>query len=205
VIGVAHQEQRAALESLCAGALLQLDPAPGMFVYRVAHEGRKWIGLVCSVDPADLEGALADARTSAGGRPDAARTQDEASQAAHEFTSLGWQLEPVVVVCDLPGEIGDMLIGDTNERPAYHFMAVEGGTHSAWVIRDPAPYVAVLRHARPLRVLRGAHRVTAARRAGHHVLAIVTRDLDMEADLAPLLAPRAGLFVAPVHHPGRSG
>lgn len=206
VLAAALADQGAALEALRAAALLHLDDAPGMFVYRVACEGQKWIGLVCSVDARELEGVLADAPTAvATASATPADAHDETRQAVHEFGPLGWQLEPVVVLCDLPEEITDLLIGDTNERPAYHFVAVEGGTHSAWIIRDHAQYVSVLRRARPLRVLRGAHRVSAALRAGCHVLAILTRDLGESAEPAPLLAPRAGLFVAPVHGPNSRG
>lgn len=182
----AISDRMAAMEGLLADGSLAADADASMFVYRIAHEGRRWVGLVCTVDPAELQPAVE--------QPPA----PQATDATHaELTQLRWQIEPVVVQCTIPDAVLDLLMNDSNERPSYHFVASTGGTHSAWVIRDHSPYVHQFKNATPVRVLRGAHVVAAALRAGNRVLAVLTRDLADLAELPPLLSPRCGLFVAP--------
>jgi len=178
-----------AIEGLIAEGSLELDEAPGMFVYRVAHGGRRWIGLVCSVHADELAPLVPK------GAPSAATP----AGGPHR-----WQMEPVVVQCSMPEGLGDLLIADTNERPAYHFVATVGGTHSAWIIRDHSPYESALAKTSPTRVVCGAAAVLEASRTGGRVLAILTSDLSEPGELPALLAPRLGLFVARHGGPGHA-
>ncbi len=181
-------DRKNALDRLLAEGVLAPDAAPEMFVYRVVCGGSRWMGLVCGVDAHELI-ELAT-RADPGAMPDA-----EA-----ELKKLGWQVEPTVVRCTMPDEIADQYIGDTNDRPAYHFVAA-GATHSAWLVRDHSPYLQMMAHIAPTQVARGARAVLAAHRAELPVLAILTRDFPLDAQMQPSLAPRCGLFVLPANRP----
>jgi hypothetical protein len=182
------QERKGALDRLLTEGVLVPDAAPEMFVYRVVCGGTRWIGLVCGADAHELI-ELAT-RADPGAMPDAHA----------ELTQLGWQVEPAVVRCTMPDEIADQYVGDTNDRPAYHFVA-GGATHSAWLVRDQSPYLQMMAHIVPTHVPRGARAVMAAHRAEVPVLAILTRDFPDDAQSQPSLAPRCGLFVLPANCP----
>lgn len=176
-------ERCAALQALLAQGLLAHDAEPGMFVYRVVHEGKRWVGLVCGLDAAEVC-ALADANPSA------------------ILNQVGCQIEPAVIHCRMPEEVGEALVHDTNDRPAYHFVAAGSGTHSVWTVQDHSIYVQLMASATPLAVLRGAAHLAAAHATGVPAMAILTRDLGDESSMPDALAPRCGLFVAPVNPGG---
>lgn len=189
---IAHR--RIVLEQMVAEGSLVLDKMPGMFVCRVVCEGTRWIGLVCAIDTHEvLElAALQEVATRPAQQGGAIVTPDD------ELAVVGWQVEPAVIRCRMPDSVADLYLGDTNDRPAYHFVAAGGVTHSAWLVRDPAPYIEMMASVEPTAVLRGAGRLMAAHRARIPALAILTRDFADDGALPHALAPRCGLVVAPV-------
>lgn len=175
--------RQTALDTLLAQGVLVPDQEPSMWVYRVVHAGRRWVGVFCGVETSDIVHL--------------AQAQPTAVAAAEEvLRALGRQVEPIVVHCQMPEGVLDLYIHDTNERPAYHFVASDGATHSAWIIRNADAYVELLRLAEPRAVLRGAAQLVAVHRMGVPAMVILTRDLAQLAEIEPSLAPRSGLFIA---------
>lgn len=175
---------RKALDALVAEGALVADPVPRMFVYRASHQGRRWMGLVCAADTRDLVHLF----------PNAA-SDEEISAAEADLAAVDAQLVPAVVTVDGSQDLAYQFVCDTNERPAYHFVAHDGSTHSAWEVREPAPYATALADLAPSEVRSGAAQLVAAHVAGKMPLVIVTPDADGPAAAGPL-APRCGLFVA---------
>ena len=174
---------RAAIDGLVADGALVADPQPKMFVYRAAHGGRRWMGLVCAADTRDLVHLF----------PNAAG-DEEISAAEMDIAAVDAQLVPGLVMIDESPDLAYQFVCDTNERPAYHFVSIDGSTHSAWEVREPAPYVTALAELAPDELRAGAAQVVAAHVAGKMPLVIVTPDREAAASSGPL-APRCGLFV----------
>lgn len=187
--GVAGAEAaRAALDRLVADGALVADPQPRMFVYRAAHGGRRWMGLVCAADTRDLVHLFPNAAGDA-----------EISAAAADLAAVDAQLVPGLVTIDGSSDLAYQFVCDTNERPSYHFVSIDGSTHSAWEVREPAPYVTALAEVAADELRGGAAQVIAAHMSGKMPLVIVTPDRDAAAASGPL-APRCGLFV---HRPSQ--
>lgn len=174
---------RAALEGIVADGALVEDSQPHMFVYRAAHAGKRWMGLVCAVDTRDLVHLF----------PNAA-SDEEISAAQADLVSVGAQLVPALVTIDASPDLSYQFVCDTNERPAYHFVSADGSTHSAWEVRQAEPMVAALAELAAEEIRAGAAQVIAAHVAGSMPLVILTPDRDVAAATGPL-APRCGLFV----------
>ena len=118
---------RAALDELVAGGALVEDATPRMFVYRAAHGGKRWMGLVCAADTRDLVHLF----------PNAA-SDEEIAAAKTDLDAIGAQLVPGLVCTDASPDLSYQFVCDTNERPAYHFVSpTDGSTHSAWEVRHP--------------------------------------------------------------------
>ena len=174
---------RAALDGIVAEGALVEDPEPRMFVYRAAHAGKRWMGLVCAVDTRDLLHLF----------PNAA-SDEEISAAQADLSSVQAQLLPALVTIDASPDLSYQFVCDTNERPAYHFVSADGSTHSAWEVHRPEPMVTALAELAAEEIRSGAAQVVAAHMAGTMPLAILTPDRDVAAAAGPL-APRCGLFV----------
>lgn len=174
---------RAALDGIVAEGALTEDPEPRMFVYRAAHAGKRWMGLVCAVDTRDLLHLF----------PNAA-SDEEISAAQADLSAVRAQLVPALVTIDASPDLSYQFVCDTNERPAYHFVSADGSTHSAWEVHRPEPMVAALAELAADEIRAGAAQVVAAHMAGAMPLAILTPDRDVAAATGPL-APRCGLFV----------
>lgn len=174
---------RASLDALVADGALVEDAQPRMFVYRAAHAGKRWMGLVCAVDTRDLVHLL----------PNAA-SDEEISAAQADLAAVDAQLLPALVTIDGSPDLSYQFVCDTNERPAYHFVAQDGSTHSAWEVQRPEPLVAALAELAADEIRSGAAQVVAAHMAGSMPLAILTPDRDVASATGPL-APRCGLFV----------
>lgn len=175
---------RQALDGLVAEGALVADPVARMFVYRASHQGRRWMGLACAVDTRDMVHLF----------PNAA-SDEEINAAQADLAAVDAQLVPGLVTVDASADLGYQFVCDTNERPAYHFVAHDGSTHSAWEVREPAPYGTALAELAAVELRAGAAQVIAAHMAGLRPLVIVTPDSDGPAATGPL-APRCGLFVA---------
>lgn len=175
---------RAALEALVAQGALAQDPERRMFVYRAAHGGKRWLGLVCGVDTRDLVHLLPNAASDA-----------EIAAATADLREVDAQLVPALACIDGSEDLSYLLVCDTNDRPAYHFVSADGSTHSAWEVRHPEAYVSALAELAAEELRGGGAQVTAAHIAGTVPLVILTTDRESAAASGPL-APRCGLFVA---------
>lgn len=174
---------RAALDRLVQDGALAADHAPGMFVYRAAHAGKRWMGLACGADTRDLVHLLPNAASDA-----------EIAAATADLRQVDAQLVPALACIDGSDDLDYLLVADTNERPAYHFVAGDGSTHSAWHVRHPQAYVTALAELAADEIRSGGAQVTAAHVAGTVPLVILTADRALAAVHGPL-APRSGLFV----------
>ncbi|MFM8785547.1 MAG: DUF1015 family protein [Phycisphaerales bacterium] len=121
---------RAELDRLATTGALAHDPEPRMFVYRAAHAGKRWMGVVCAVDTRDLATLLPHAASDA-----------EISAARTDLERVGAQLVPALVRVERSDDVAYLMTCDTNERPAYHFVSADGSTHSAWTVHRPEAYV----------------------------------------------------------------
>jgi hypothetical protein len=92
-------------------------------------------------------------------------------------------------------DVAQAFVLDTNERPGYHFVSHDGGTHSAWAVHHPEAYVAHFADLSPEDILCGGAELMAAHLAGAPALAILSADAGPHASHGPL-QPRAGLLVA---------
>ena len=174
---------REALDALVTLGALVADPQPRMFVYRAVHGGKRWMGLVCGADTRDLVHLF----------PNAAA--DEAISAAEaDLAVVDAQLVPGLIFIDASPDLSYLFVCDTNERPAYHFVASDGATHSAWEVRHPDAYLPVLAELAADELHAGAAQVIAAHVAGQMPLVILTSDRDVATATGPL-APRCGLFI----------
>jgi hypothetical protein len=175
---------RSALEDLIQEGALVEDTVPRMFVYRAAHGGRRWMGLVCATDTRDLVHLF----------PNAA-SDTEIAAAKTDLQSIGAQLVPGLVCIDASPDLSYQFVCDTNERPAYHFVSpTDGSTHSAWDVKHPQAYVTALAELAAEELRGGAAQVIAAHMDGSMPLVIVTPDADIASATGPL-SPRCGLFV----------
>jgi len=174
---------RAELDRLAATGALAHDPEPRMFVYRAAHAGKRWMGVVCAVDTRDLVTLLPHAASDA-----------EISAARTDLERVGAQLVPALVRVERSDDVAYLMTCDTNERPAYHFVSADGSTHSAWTVHRPEAYVQAFAELDAAAIVGGGAQVTAAHLSGSMPLAILTADDDASAGGS--LAPRCGLFVA---------
>jgi hypothetical protein len=101
---------------------------------------------------------------------------------------------PGLIFIDASPDLSYLFVCDTNERPAYHFVASDGATHSAWEVRHPDAYLPVLAELAADELHAGAAQVIAAHVAGQMPLVILTSDRDVATATGPL-APRCGLFI----------
>jgi hypothetical protein len=174
----------AAVQHLLLAGALEVDRKPGMFVYRAAHGGQRWMGLVCAVDTRDLVPLLVHAAT-----------PEEVGVAQSDRQAFGAQLVPALVKIEPSDDVAQAFVLDTNERPGYHFVSHDGGTHSAWAVHHPEAYVEHFGDVWPQAVLCGGAELMAAHLAGAPALAILSSDAGPQASHGPL-QPRAGLLVA---------
>jgi transcriptional regulator with XRE-family HTH domain len=111
-----------------------------------------------------------------------------------DLTVVDAQLVPGLIFIDASPDLAYLFVCDTNERPAYHFVASDGATHSAWEVRHPDAYLPALAELAADELHAGAAQVIAAHVAGQMPLVILTSDRDVATATGPL-APRCGLFI----------
>lgn len=174
----------AAVQHLLLTGALEVDRTPGMFVYRAAHGGRRWMGLVCSIDTRDLVPLLVDAAT-----------PEEIRMAEADRAAFGAQLVPCLVKVEPSDDVAQCFVLDSNDRPGYHFVSHDGSTHSAWVVRNAKEYVELFGDLNAEGILCGGAELMAAHLAGAPALAILSADADSHASAGPL-QPRAGILIA---------
>jgi hypothetical protein len=110
-------DARHTIERLLDAGALAPDPEPRMYVYRIARDGRRQVGIVAAVERATLD-AMNDA-----------------------FEAPLWAEPATATFEDPTGAVSMLAADDMNERPIFHFNAGDGTTHSGWLVRDPAKYV----------------------------------------------------------------
>ena len=136
-----------------------VDTEPGMFVYRLVLDGRRQVGLVCTVDAAEYRAQKI--RKHENTRPDKEddRTRHLMAVKAHaEPVLLSWRDNRVgePIVNALNSEIG--------ERPAMHFIA-DDVTHTLWRVGNPDHFIELFQEVPELYIADGHHRSAAAERA----------------------------------------
>ncbi len=158
-------DMKATIQMLIARGALGGDPEAQVFVYRIARDGQRQVGVVAVVDRSDL----APSTSSAEAIPP-------------------WAEPATAIFDDQDGLIASLAVTDMNERPIFHFNAGDGTTHSAWLVRDASRYVAAFA------ALPGAAQLLEpGPSAGQgRMLALL---LDRSQAIDPLPLPRCGLFV----------
>lgn len=147
------------LERLIEEGTYIVDDSPGMFVYRLVLDGRRQVGLVCTVDTAEYrQGRI---RKHENTRPDKEddRTKHLLAVRAHaEPVLLSWRDSQD------DSSIYDALNAEMGERPAVHFIA-DNVTHTLWRVRNPDHFIELFDEVPELYIADGHHRSAAAERA----------------------------------------
>ena len=140
--------------------LMVEDDEPGMFVYRLVRDGRRQLGLVCTVDAAEYR----DGRIR---RHEKTRPDKEDDRTRHLLVSSS-HAEGVFLAyrdaADAEGRIRRLLVSGTAERPLIHFVA-DGVTHTLWRVPDPQAFIDAFEPLPELYIADGHHRSAAGERA----------------------------------------
>ena len=165
-----YDHGREELGRLLAEGLLVEDDEPGMFVYRLVRNGRRQLGLVCTVDAAEYR----DGRIR---RHEKTRPDKEDDRTRHlEVSSV--HAEGIFLAFREDGEaaarIRSELLAATSDRPLVHFVA-DDVTHTLWKVRDPQELVDAFAELPELYIADGHHRSAAGERAASRRAAQATR------------------------------
>ena len=154
-----YEKSRDVLASLIAEGALQEGDEPTMFVYRLVHEGRRQVGLVCTVDAAEYrDGSILKHEKT---RPD---KEDDRTQ---HILTLGAHAEPILLSWrdnDASDPIVDRLHAGMSDRPFAHFVA-DNVTHTLWKIENAAQFSDLFASVPALYIADGHHRSAAGARA----------------------------------------
>ena len=146
------------LERMIQNGTFQVDAEPGLLAYRLVFQGRRQVGLVCTVDAAEYrENRI---RKHEKTRPDKEddRTRHLMAVSSHaEPVLLSWRDE-----LHAP-EIVDALNTAMAERPLSHFVT-DDVTHTLWKIKNPEEYVELFKSVPELYIADGHHRSAAGER-----------------------------------------
>jgi len=145
------------LQSMIDAKVLLRDPSPTLYLYRQVREGREQLGLVCCVE-------VEQYRTGEIRRHEKTRPDKEDDRTRHLLATSS-HAEPVFLCFRDPGTMAGMMLGDTATRPVFHFVALDGVTHTGWRIANPAPYVEAFARLDRLYIADGHHRSAGADRA----------------------------------------
>jgi uncharacterized protein (DUF1015 family) len=138
------------------GTLIR-DDAPGLYLYRLVMEGRPQTGLVGCFHVKDYTDNVIK-------KHENTRPEKEDDRTRH-MLALGAHTGTVLLTCrDHPG-FEELVHGDVNARPLYHFDAPDGVTHTVWPVERPQAYVDLLASVPCAYVADGHHRAASAARA----------------------------------------
>ncbi|MCZ6835176.1 MAG: DUF1015 family protein, partial [Planctomycetota bacterium] len=139
------------------GTLIQEDE-PKMYLYRQVMNHRPQVGIVCCCHIDDYLNNVIK-------KHEKTRPDKEDDRTRHMLT-LNANPGPVFLTYRNREEIAELIVGDMNDRPLYHFNAPDGVTHTIWVVHDPQKYVDAFAKVDMAYVADGHHRSAAAARAG---------------------------------------
>ncbi|HMN95375.1 MAG TPA: DUF1015 family protein [Phycisphaerales bacterium] len=149
-----HRRARANLDRMVAEGALRPEPEPQIVLYRQVMHGHRQVGVVacCDVDDYERGTIIRHERT----RPDKERERTDHLLACEAHT------EPVFLGHRDDFELEDLVRRDMNDRPRFHFVAVDGTTHTIWSVSEPERYAALLSALPAAYICDGHHRVAAA-------------------------------------------
>ncbi len=155
-----YDHGRAEVERLLSEELLVEDAEPAMFAYRLVRDGRRQLGVVCTVDASEYrDGRI---RKHEKTRPDKEddRTRHLLASSLHaEGVFLAYREE-----ADAEERIRGLLLAATTDRPLIHFVAGDT-THTMWRIPDSSEFQSAFASIDELYIADGHHRSAAGERA----------------------------------------
>ncbi|MBC02310.1 MAG: hypothetical protein CMJ34_03260 [Phycisphaerae bacterium] len=155
-----YQHGLAEIQRLLSEDLLIEETEPAMYAYRLVRDGRRQLGLVCTVDAAEYrDGRI---RKHEKTRPDKEddRTRHLLASSIHaEGVFLAYREE-----ADPEEEIRRLLLTASSSRPLIHFMA-DDTTHTLWRIDDTDEFESAFARIPELYIADGHHRSAAGERA----------------------------------------
>jgi uncharacterized protein (DUF1015 family) len=138
--------------------VLQRAAERTVYLYRQVREHVPQIGVTCCCHVDDYTDDVIR-------KHEKTRVDKEDDRTRHVL-ELNAHAEPVFLTYRDQPVIDELVERDTNERPMYHFNAPDGVTHTAWMVRDPQPYVDAFKSVPVAYVADGHHRSASAARAG---------------------------------------
>jgi len=153
-----YAKGRANLDDFIKRGVLQRSRERTIYLYRQVREHVSQIGVTCCCHIDDYSNNLIL-------KHEKTRVDKEDDRTRHVL-ELNAHAEPVFLTYRDRIELNDLVERDTNERPLYHFNAIDGVTHTVWQVRNPAPYVEDFKQVPVAYVADGHHRSASAARAG---------------------------------------
>jgi len=144
-------------ERLCAEGTLVREQEPGLYLYRLAWEGRTQLGLVGCFHVDDYANNVIKKHENT--RPD-----KEEDRTRH-ILALGTHTGTVLLTYRDHPDFEDLARRDINARPLFHFDAPDGVTHTVWPVEQPQAYCDLFASVECVYVADGHHRVASAARA----------------------------------------
>lgn len=182
----AHRQARCAFEHFRHAGLLRPDGEPSLYLYRMAGNGHRQLGLVACCDVSDYRSGLIRCHKRT-------HTEREIDRARH-MLATGAHTEPVLLAHRDDPEIEEHAREDSNERPLFHFRAPDGITHSVWRAHRVEHYLRRFEAIGPAWIADGHHRSAAAAR-----VAEALPDNPEAASFLALLVPVSQLRILPCH------
>jgi uncharacterized protein (DUF1015 family) len=184
-----YARARQNLDRLIADGVLVREPAPAVYVYRLAAGGHVQTGVVGCVDVAAYEAG--DIRKHETTRPD-----KEDDRTRHILT-LRAQAEPVLLAYRSQPGINALAAAAVTAAPLYDVVAPDGVRHIVWAVADPAPWVSAFREVPRAYIADGHHRSAAALRAARELRTTRRGDDDAYERFLAVLFPADDLRILP--------
>lgn len=147
------------LGRLLAQGLLLEDDDPSMFVYRLVRDGRRQLGLVCTVDASEYrDGRIRKHEKTRPDKEDDRTRHLQVSSTHAEGVFLAFREEP-----EAAKDIREALVSETSSRPLVHFVADEV-THTLWRVKEPEVFTDAFQRIPELYIADGHHRSAAGER-----------------------------------------
>ena len=193
-----YERAKENLSRLLNRGVMKRESAPCMYVYRQARQGRRQAGLVCCVD-------VDDYRRGNIRRHELTRPDKELDRMQH-MMEVGAHCEPVLLAVLGQAELVRQLIRDMNYRPAMHFTARDGVTHTLWPVQEVDRYLRIFSEVDRMYIADGHHRCAAASRVAHALQDSPTKTESDEIQRFPaVIYPAEELVILPYHRLARFG
>ncbi|MBX3374406.1 MAG: DUF1015 domain-containing protein [Phycisphaeraceae bacterium] len=156
-----YDRARENLDRLITDGVLLQDSTPRLYVYRLVRQGRAQVGLVCRCHVGDYE----EGRIK---RHELTRRDKEDDRTRHVLR-LRANAGPVFLAFRDDATVAGLLAAVTAGEPLYHFDAVDGVTHTIWMVADPGPFIRAVGALPAAYIADGHHRAASAARAGREL------------------------------------